>query len=166
MSKRLRRKWTLRAHGQQVVFIKKAAENPEHVIMKAFIWALYLPEYPELKVEIRIGDRYKPDVVQLDAWGDPLFWGEAGSVGKAKIESLTRRYRETHFAMAKWDADLTPYADLVREAVEGRKRRAPFDLIAFPPDSAERFIDEKGHITITFEDVERLTIPGQPGPAY
>lgn len=37
----LRRKWTLRAHGRQVVFVKKANESGEHVLMKALLWALH-----------------------------------------------------------------------------------------------------------------------------
>jgi hypothetical protein len=69
----LRRKLTLRAHGEQVVFVKKKRERIEHVLMKAFLWALYLPEYPDLTVEIRVGDRYKPDVVGLDERGQPTF---------------------------------------------------------------------------------------------
>ena len=105
----LRRKWTLRAHGRQVVFVKKPYESDTHVLMKALLWALYLPAYPELTVEIAIGDRYKPDVVALDARGEPGFWGEAGDVTTAKIRSLARRYRDTHFALAKWDTRLEPY---------------------------------------------------------
>ena len=95
----LRRKWTLRAHGRQVVFVKKSNESSEHVLMKALLWALYLPDYPELTVEISIGDRYKPDVVALDAQGSPTFWAEAGQVGVDKIQSLVRRHRRTHFAL-------------------------------------------------------------------
>jgi hypothetical protein len=37
--------------------------------MKALLWALYLPIYPKLSVEIAIGDRYRPDVVELDLRG-------------------------------------------------------------------------------------------------
>lgn len=81
---RLRRKWTLRAHGRQVVFVKKPVESTEHVVMKALIWALYLPQYPDLIVEIPVGDKYKPDVVSLDAQGEPVFWGEAGDVSTAR----------------------------------------------------------------------------------
>jgi hypothetical protein len=33
----------LRAHGEQVVFVKRANERREHVLMKAILWALYLP---------------------------------------------------------------------------------------------------------------------------
>ena len=155
----LRRKWTLSAHGRQVIFVKNPIERTEHVLMKAFIWALYLPQYPELRVEVQIGDRYKPDVVQLDAMDvRPTFWGEAGVVGKQKIASLTRRFRTTHFAMGKWNANLHSYEQMVGRAIRDLKRSAPFDLIRFPPDSAEKFISSKGEITITHDDVEWIRI--------
>ena len=105
----LRRKLTLRAHGEQVVFVKKSRESLEHVLMKAFLWALYLPDHAPLTVELSIGDKYKPDVVGLDAAGRPRFWGEAGKVGAPKIASLARRFRDTHFAIGKWSQDLAPH---------------------------------------------------------
>jgi hypothetical protein len=150
----LRRKWTLRAHGKQVVFLKKANERREHVLMKAFLWALYLPVYPDLVVEIRIGDRYKPDVVSLDVQDRPRFWGEAGHVGANKIRSLARRYRDTHFAIAKWDTHLDPFVALVSDAVVGLKRSAPIDLLRFPRNSAHRFIDERGNIELSHAELE------------
>jgi hypothetical protein len=155
----LRRKWTLRAHGEQVVFVKRANERREHVLMKAFLWGLYLPDYPDLLVEIPVGDRYKPDIVSLDPWGKPRFWGEAGHVSPSKIRSLVRRYRDTHFALAKWDAVLDPFIETVRDALADFDRRAPFDLLRFPSDSAERFIQEHGQINLKHADLDwtRLT---------
>lgn len=151
----LRRKWTLRAHGQQVVFVKRPIEHGHHVLMKAFLWALYLPTYPTVKVEVSIGDRYKPDVVALPPTyqAEPLFWGEAGQVSPEKITSLGRRYRQTHFALAKWGANLSTVEQLVATALAGIERPAPFDLLCFPTDSADRFIDARGNITISHTDL-------------
>jgi len=155
----LRRKWTLSAHGRQVVFVKKPYESDTHVLMKALLWALYLPTYPNLAVEIAVGDRYKPDVVAPNGRGEPIFWGEAGDVTTAKIRSLARRYRDTHFALAKWDTRLDPYGVIVAGALAGLHRRAPFDLIRFPSDSADRFIDDAGAIYLSHADLTwvRLT---------
>lgn len=160
--KHLRRKYTFKvpdgaAGGpQQVVFVKEKQERPAHVWMKAFLWALYLPTYPGLQVEVRVtGDRYKPDVVALDPWHDPRFWGEAGAVSTEKIQALLARYPRTHFAMGKWDTALAPFAEIVRKGVrDGPRRHAPFDLLRFPADSRERFIDRKGRITLSFDDLE------------
>jgi hypothetical protein len=150
----LRRKWTLRAGGRQVVFVKKPRESTEHVVMKALLWALYLPDYPGLTVEVAIGDRYKPDVVALDGQGSPRFWGEAGDVSTAKIRSLTRRYRATHLAVAKWEARLEPTIAIVKDAVANLNRQAPVDLLSFPSDCVGRFIDDDGQIHISRHELD------------
>lgn len=160
----LRRKWTLRAGEHKVVFSKSPNESAEHVLMKAFLWALYLQEYPALRVEVRIGDRYKPDVVALDADNKPIFWGESGRVGQDKIRSLLKRFPTTHFVMAKWDSSLAPYVEIVTASVKNGRREAPFDLICFPPDSEARFIDDNGHIHLNFTDVERVRLFLNPSP--
>lgn len=149
----LRRKWTFRAHGKQVVFVKPPNESVEHVLLKVFLWALYLPAYPGLSVEIATGDRYKPDVVALGKWGEPLFWGEAGHVSPAKLRALAKRYRYTHFAWARWDARLDPLESMVREALAGLQHAAPFDLLCFPHDSVDRFIGADGTVAVNFADL-------------
>ena len=160
----LPRKLTLRALGpdgpQKVVFVKKRQEGIEHVLMKAFLWALYLPAYPDLAIEVPVGDRYKPDLVQLDAFGEPVFWGESGKVGAGKIASLVRRFPATHFAMAKWDAPLAPFVEIVEEAFGALNgsQRPPFDVLRFPPDSADRFITDDGTVTVSFDDIERVRL--------
>lgn len=154
----LRRKWTLRAHEEQVVFVKKVNERAEHVVMKALLWALYLPTYPDLAVEIPVGDRYKPDVVSLDARGQPRFWGEAGRVSKDKAHALARRYRATHFAIAKWATRLDPWIEIVEDAIAGLERTAPIDLLNIPSDSASRFIDDRGVIHLTHQDLTWVRI--------
>lgn len=156
----LRRKWTFRAHGRQVVVVKHSNERAAHVLMKVFLWALYLPDYPTLTVEMRVGDRFKPDVVAQDEATNVLFWGEAGQVGLDKIRSLAKRYRATHLAIAKWDMALPPLVAHVTEALEGIERSAPFDLLSFPADSAERFLDERGHIALTHADVVWVRLGG------
>jgi hypothetical protein len=150
----LRRKWTFKAYGRQVVFIKRPIESNEHVLMKALLWALYLPTYPSLSVEVSIGDRYKPDLIACRDDGAPLFWGESGKVGREKIRSLARRYRSVHFAMAKWNSNLEPFIELVRDALNAVQRAAPFDVLRFPADSVERFIDVNGHVQVSHNDLE------------
>ena len=159
-----RRRWKLHAHGQSIVVKYGLRERFVHPLMKAYLWALYLPDYPSASIEIRIGDKYKPDVIAFDgkpavyeANPKPLFWGEAGRTGKDKIHSIVRRFPDTHFVMSKWDTGLKSYVDLVSEALDGVKRTAPFDLISFP-ESSKECVDEDGNITITFEDVKRVRL--------
>lgn len=159
----LRRKWTLHAHGRRVIFVKRANERPEHVLMKAFLWALYLPSYPDIAVEVSIGDRYKPDVVSLHPSGRPRFWGEAGHAGPAKIRSLVRRYPDTHFALAKWNAALSPFVDTVHAILLEFDGTEPFDLLRFPADAAERYIDTRGRITLSHADLDWVRFRRHPG---
>lgn len=150
---KLRRKWTLRAHGKQMVFIKKPFESDVHVVTKALIWALFLPDFPHLSVEIPVGGRYKPDVVQFDEKGEPIFWGEAGHVSRRKMRTLIQRHRSTHLVFAKWDLDLALFSRMLQKETASVRRQAPVDLISFPAASDERFIQPDGSIQISFNDI-------------
>jgi hypothetical protein len=152
----LRRKWTFRAHGKQMVFFKKSFESGPHVLMKALLWALFLPDYPQLSVEVRIGDRYKPDLVQTDDNGAPVFWAEAGRVGQKKIRDLIHRFRSTHLVFAKWNVNLEPFEKVMEKQTASVRRSAPVDLISFPADSDERFIRPDATIGIAFKNVCRI----------
>ncbi|NJP04498.1 MAG: hypothetical protein HC837_02130 [Chloroflexaceae bacterium] len=154
----LPRKWLVRAHGQDIVLARRSNERPGHVIMKALLWALYLPAYPAMTVERAIGDRYKPDVVALDEQNQPRFWGEAGQVSSTKLRSLLRRYPSTHLALARWQGHLELMTTLVQQNLDQHPRTAPVDLLLFPADSIERFIDHQGYITITHTDLEWVRI--------
>lgn len=152
----LRRKLTVRAQGQSLVLIKRPIESAEHVLQKALLWALYLPRYPNLRVEVHLPQpsRYKPDLLALDAHDEPIFWGECGVVALDKLRFLLSRYRRTHFVFSKWDTRLDPFADSIQKALPTNRRTAPVELIGFPHD-AERYIGEGGAITITQADFER-----------
>ena len=118
--------------------------------MKAFLWTLYLLEYPDLDVEVDIGDKYKPDVMAMDRrCGRPQFWGEAGAVGPDKMEHLVTHYADVPLVFGKWDRSLDSTLETVESAVHATERTAPIDLLRFPPESAERFVDEKGRISVS-----------------
>jgi len=149
----LRRKLTFSAHGRTLVLIKHANEKLEHRLMMALLWALYLPQYPELRVDVPIGARYRPDLVLLDRDQHPAFWGEAGEVGAEKLRLLCERYRNTHLVFAKWAINLQPVAAQIEAALRGARRAAPVELIGFDADAA-RFVDPLGAIAIGFGDVD------------
>ena len=147
----LKRKWTFRAHGQQLVVVKNNLEKASHVYMKAFLWALYQPLFPGLVIEQSLGLRYKPDVVAVDRQGVPLFWAEAGQVTLEKLGKLFKRFPGTHFAVAKWAS--APQWGLHLERLIGPlKRRAPIDFLIFPKESLS-WIDDSGTIGASLEDV-------------
>ena len=154
----LRRTLTLRAHGRKRVFVKRAGESAEHVVGKALLWALYLPQYPDLAVEVGVGHRFKPDVVALGPDGVPAFWGEAGVASANKLRALGRRFADTHFAHITWRTSLAQAETFVRAALKGARRRAPFDVLVFSLDAALGLIAEDGTVTASFTDVPHVRI--------
>lgn len=147
----LRRKLTLRAHHQSLILIKQPQEKLSHVLMKAFLWALYLPEYPDLRVEVPAGLRYKPDVLALDS-DRPAFWGEAGAVSPDKYRYLLRHQSHTHFAFARWGIRLPQHLERIQAQLKGIRRHAPVDVLVFPEDSETRFILD-GEIQLDFSQL-------------
>lgn len=145
----LRRKLTVRSHGQTLVLIKRPVESAEHVIQKALMWALYLPHYPGVRVEVPLPapSRYKPDLLALDTLQEPLFWGECGEVHLDKLRFLLGRHRRTHFVFSKWDTRLAPFADFITKSLPKIGRAAPVELLSFPP-TATQWIAADGTIAI------------------
>lgn len=156
----LRRKLTVRAQGQTLVLIKRPIESAEHVLQKALLWALYLPRYPQLRVEVPLPQpsRYKPDLLALqpDISGqpEPVLWGECGEVAVEKLRFLLSRYRRTHFVFSKWNTRLDPFAELISRALPDQRRSAPVELLGFPASAAD-LIAADGTILLDQLDVER-----------
>jgi len=143
----LPRKLTFRAHGRTLVLDKRAGEKPEHRLMMALLWAAYLPHYPDMRIDVPIGGRYRPDLVQLGPDGRPIFWGECGAVGAEKLKSLCARLRDTHLVFARWDRDPRAFAAQIEAALAGVRRRAPIELIGVDEADLDA-IDATGTITL------------------
>jgi hypothetical protein len=149
----LRKKYTFRSGNQKLILIKKPMESNRHVLMKAFLWALYLPAYPDLQVEVPIGDRYKPDLVQMGESG-PCFWAEAGHVGNQKLRRLLKRFPQTHIALAVWGQSIRPMVARVRGHRRRMKRSAPIDVIGFSENAVSRFVKNNGSIHIAHDELD------------
>jgi hypothetical protein len=151
----LRRKLTFYAHGMSLVLIKRPEERIEHVLQKALLWAMYLPHYPGLRVEVPLPtiSRYKPDLLALDD-DRPIFWAECGVVSSAKLSDILRRYRATHFVFSKWAISLTPFERQIDAALRDVRRAAPVELIRFPATVTEA-VTEGGTIVLPVDGIER-----------
>lgn len=158
----LRRKLTVRASGRTLVLVKRVGESGEHVAQKALLWAMYLPAYPALRVEVPLpgGGRYKPDLLALDECDAPVFWGECGTTGLEKLRTLLARHRATHFVFSKWGISIAPFAGMVEAALAGVQRSAPVELFGFPGD-ADRFIGDDGMISVDIAAVAARRWPGE-----
>jgi hypothetical protein len=143
----LPRKLSFRAHGRTLVLDKRAGEKPEHRLMMALLWAAYLPRYPGVRIDVPIGGRYRPDLVQLGPDGRPEFWGECGAVGAEKLRALCARYRATHLVFARWERDPRAFAAQIEAALAGLRRQAPVELIALDESDLDT-IDPTGTIEL------------------
>jgi uncharacterized protein YaeQ len=150
-SLRLRRKYTFRIDDAHLVLIKKPFESEEHVACKAIAYSFYKPKYNVLCVEPKVEGRYRPDVAQINSEGQVAFWAECGALGKKKIHKLLRKFRNTHFAFFKWEADVDQFASMVKKEADGVKRSAPVELLFLPKNPA-RCIREDGSVEITLND--------------
>jgi hypothetical protein len=54
---------------------------------------------------------------------------------------------------------LNPLIDVVKAGLEGLKRSSPVDLINFQEKDVERFINEKGNITIDHRSLDWVRLP-------
>ena len=64
---------------------------------------------------------------------------------------------QLHKPISPWASpatSLAPFVEMVEDAMAEVSRSAPFDLIRFPDDSAGRFLDAEGHITIAHDALD------------
>ncbi len=87
--------------GQKVRLWQRGGESYEHVLMKALGYAMFAPDYPTMEIEIKVGLRYKPDLIARDAAGEFLFWGEAGSNAIRKTNWILKHTRTQKMALFK-----------------------------------------------------------------
>lgn len=162
----LRRKWVFHAESSRLHLIKKPLESSEHVFLKAFLWALYLPAYPQLMVEKSIGDRYKPDAVALDRdRARPVFWAEAGQVKPQKVLSILRRFESLHFVIARWGFRKEPLIELLKKRLQNdaraSKNQGTLELLQIS-DSANLNCIQDGRIHLNQEHYRIFSIWPEP----
>ena len=138
----LARKLSLRVEGRRIVFFKRPFEGTFHVLAKALGYALFSPLYPDLRVEIPVRDRYRPDLVALSPEGEPLFWGECGALAREKLRRLLRRYTRTHFAVFEPQGVFAEWGQFLQAELAGPHRRAPVELFGCPEDLRGFFRDD------------------------
>ena len=155
----LRRKITLDLGGRRFVLVKKPGESIEHVLGKAAAAHLYREEYPELAIEIPVGDPYKPDVVALDGDGSPVFWAESGKVSRQKLTKLFRRYPVTHFVLLKFGRIPVGFRRLVERCLPQRFS-GTVEILGLPADVADQLLDG----TLRLDDCERQRVAANDLP--
>ena len=80
---------------------QRVGESYEHVLMKALGYAMFVRNYPMLEIEVKVGLRYKPDLIARNPAGEFLFWGEAGANSLRKTAWLLKHTRTEKLVLFK-----------------------------------------------------------------
>ena len=131
--------------GERVRLWKRVGESYEHVLMKALGYAMFAPEFPELKIEHPVGLRYKPDLVAQDEHGRFRFWGECGQVTVKKLAWLLKHASVRRLVVFKLHhAAVFPLVSDLRAEVSPKYRAGDrIEIISFAPDIIERTITRR-----------------------
>ncbi len=101
---------------------QRIGESYEHVLMKALGFALFIKEYPTLEIEMKVGLRYKPDLVARGDADNFLFWGEAGANSIRKTAWLLKHARVERLVLFKITINEAQFIKQLREEIPVKYR--------------------------------------------
>jgi len=87
--------------GQRVRLWQRIGESYEHILMKALGYAMFVETYPALEIEVKVGLRYKPDLIAVGANGNFDFWGECGQNSIRKTHWILKHTRASKLVLFK-----------------------------------------------------------------
>lgn len=124
---------------------QRTGESYGHVLLKALGYAMFVGEHPNLEIELRVGLRYKPDLVAFNEGGRAAagarfaFWGECGMVSMRKVGWLLKHAGVGRLVLFKIACPVPVLSKELREAVEPRHREGGrLLLVNFAADIGER----------------------------
>lgn len=101
-----------------------AGESFEHVLMKALAYSIFVGEYPNLQVEVRVGLRYKPDLVSISTDGAFDLWVECGMVSITKTAWLLKHSSAKRIVICKIGAGIDQLTKQIRHEIPVKYRPA------------------------------------------
>lgn len=110
--------------GKRVRLWQRQGESYAHVLMKALGWAMFVAEYPHLEIEIKVGLRYKPDLIAARAGGDFDFWGECGANSLRKTAWILKHTRTKKLVLFKIAINSDQFIKQLRAEIPAKYRAA------------------------------------------
>ena len=101
---------------------QRQGESYEHILMKALGFAMFAEQYPTLEIEVKVGLRYKPDLIARNESGDFLFWGECGANSLRKTVWLLKHTRTQKLVLFKIGQNLEQLTKQLREEIPVKNR--------------------------------------------
>ena len=118
--------------GKRMRLWQRPGESYGHVLMKALGYAMFAPVYPNLEIEIRVGLRYKPDLIAAGADGTFAFWGECGQNSIRKTHWILKHTRTEKMVLFKIGANVSQLVKQIREEIPAKYRaNEKLTLISF-----------------------------------
>ena len=147
------RKYAFRFKDKRIVFNKLAHEPVFQPFAKALIYALYHKEYPTLRVEAKLDDRFQPDLSASGYDGKIVFWAECGKASLNKIEKVFKKYRRAHFIFVKEEKDLGVFEKQLEKIAKEIHTLPLIEIVIYPQHFEEWWVSEEGDVFIRKEDV-------------
>ncbi len=127
-----------RLTGKRIRLWQRSGESYEHVLMKALGYAMFVRDYPQMEIEIRVGLRYKPDLVARGLNDDFLFWGEAGENSIRKTHWLLKHAPVEKLVLFKIAINTEQFVKQLRAEIPAKYRsEGKLVLINFVSDIAQ-----------------------------
>ena len=134
--------------GNRIRLWQRAGESYEHILMKALGYAMFVGKYPNLEIEVKIGLRYKPDLIARNENGEILLWGEAGANSIRKTKWILKHTRAEKLVLFKINQNVEQLIKQLREEIPEKYRAGGrLNLINFVSDIADLTVSrqiEKG----------------------
>jgi hypothetical protein len=108
--------------GQKVRLWQRAGESFEHVLLKALGFAMFVDEFPQLKIEAEVGLRYKPDLIVFGENRQFRFWGECGQNPIRKTRWLLKHTRTEELVLFKIAINSEQLIKQIREEIPPKYR--------------------------------------------
>jgi len=108
--------------GKRMRLWQRQGESYEHILMKALGFAIFSPKYSTLEIEVKVGLRYKPDLIARNAVGDFLFWGECGANSLRKTNWILKHTRTKKLVLFKIRQNMEQLIKQLREEIPQKYR--------------------------------------------
>jgi uncharacterized protein YaeQ len=148
----------LQIYGERMkIYLRKGkGESNQHVMMKLLSYILFY--HPELRIEMSIGQHYKPDLVRLNEANEPVQWVDCGQTSLKKLDKISQKNRLTYIDIVKKShGELVAYRAqaLTRLAQPERVRYWTFDA-GFVDELAERLVQRHDLVATLPAGLEHL----------
>lgn len=119
-----------------LTLFKHKGEPMEHLLLKALGYARFIAEYEDLEVEPHLNYKVQPDLVALDATGEPEIWIQCGKPNAEQLEYALKHSRSPRVVLITQAPDIDQVVQELRKKIHYRYTNGRLEVICFktPPE--------------------------------